>query len=248
MTSHFPIWATLVETARTWWRDFAPITFLGLGLLVLPETIVHLTGGHASDAPTTETLVSTVRALTLLMFVSAITAATMASVGPLEPRIYVLAGLKRMQAPLVTGLSIAAALVTVAIGGQLLALFTVPALIYLATPIIAALIVLWFAAMPAATALDIGPLAALRRSAQLTRQDYGRLCGLVALVVAILLPIFVLLAMLVYGVGFTEPGVPIRSVSLGDVGFWVGQLARVLIVGIVAVVPPVAYRRLVATA
>ena len=251
MTQPLAVAPTLRHTARIWWRDFAPITLLGIAILIGTELVLHVTGAAASAAESTKTLVLTARIFAALLFASAVSGATLAAghAGRLRPRTYMLGGLKLAQPGLVTALTIAAALFTLLIAELLLSLFlggaaallTIPAFIYLA--------VIWLPAIPAAIAEKRPPFLALKRSAALTRGRRWRLLALLGAAVLLLLPPSLLPYLVLLGGGATDESAArelVTELTPTSAGFWILQLTNVLLTGLVAVLPPVVYRALTA--
>ncbi|MBV7257675.1 hypothetical protein KCG44_12855 [Pacificimonas sp. WHA3] len=246
MTGRLDVPAILQAAVMTWWRDFAPIAILGLGLVVGPEVIMQMLGATESGASSTSTLATTIRALTRLMFVSAVMAATLASAARLDTRTYILAGLKRIQPPLVTGLLIAAMAVVMLIFGQLLALFVVPAAAILALPAILALMTFWLVAMPVAAALGVAPIAALRQSWRLVLPSQFKVFCVLLTAILALVPVLLLLKVVVLSdsANLEEVRAALASLGPATTGFWVIQLTAICAFGLLAVVPATLYRAL----
>ncbi|MGB3721796.1 MAG: hypothetical protein WA979_03115 [Pacificimonas sp.] len=243
MKPHLDIRTILTTSLKRWWQDFAPITLLGLALIVGTELVIHAVGANGSTAESTGTLVLTARAFAFLLFFSAVAAATLASRLPLSPRAYILTGLRGAQPPLVTGLTVAAGLICVLIVGQLLALFLTPLARLLAMPPLLGLVILWCLAMPVAAAEKKVPFAAMKRSQQMAWRHMGSLCGLAAIIVALLTLPLMLISLVLYGYAPTpeEARATLDAMTPATTAFWVGELAVVILSGILAVIPPAIY-------
>ena len=237
----------LKTSVLTWWRDFAPITLLGLALLILPELTLQALGAPNSEGRSTQTLVTTMRALTLLMFFSAVSAATLASASALPVKTYMLVGLKRIQPPLVAALCVAAGLVGILILQRVILLAAGPAISLIAVPLFATALVLWLLAMPVAAASGVAPLAAIRLSQRLALANKGPMFGIVTVALLGVLPPLMLLSTILYGINPAPARIAEISAAMtpATAGFWVAELASVLLFGLMAVLPPTLYHALV---
>ncbi|MHB9879591.1 hypothetical protein ACSMXM_08000 [Pacificimonas sp. ICDLI1SI03] len=243
MIERLSLTAILRRSAGIWWRDFAPIAMLGLGLVTVPEVIMHLIGAMGATAPSTDTLVTTIRALTRLMYVGTVMAATLSSADALPPRVYMIAGLQRLQKPLITGLTVLAALIGMLIVGQLAALFLAPMARLLAVPLSLACLTIWFVAMPVAAARQTAPLAALRYSTRLIRPVKWQVFVLVAGLLLVSAAVLLGMALVIFGAGSSSDQVRTGIETMGPttMGFWISQLVSVLLLGFLSVVPAVLY-------
>ncbi len=204
---------------------------------------MYAMGATGDGEASTSTLVLTARSFAFLLFFSTVTTATLASRTALPPRTYILSGLRGAQPPLVAGLTAAAGIISVLIIGQLLALFITPWARLLILPPTVALVILWLLAMPVAAAEKKVPFAAIRRSQQMAWAHMGALCGIMATVTAMLMLPLILISLVIYGYGPTpeEARATLATITPRTAAFWIGELAVVILSGMVAVIPPSIY-------
>lgn len=232
---------------ETWWRDFAPITILGLLLLTGTELILQLTGAAGSGSSSTQTLVTTVRAAAFALYLSAVSGGTLLRLAGLTPRPggYISAALRVAQPGLLTALVIAAGIFGVLIAGLFLNMLLGEAANLLVVPAFLFLLALWLPAIPASIEEHLPPLTALRRATRLTRSYRGRLLGLLLLIGIVLIPPAMLVFAVVFGpaVVMGADGAPstLPVLPLTRPGFWIVELSNLLFSGLIAVVPPTVY-------
>lgn len=234
----------LRRTAETWWRDFAPITLLALMLTTGTDLILYLIGAAHSPDPTTVTLATTARALAFVLFFSAVSAGTLlGGVRRLSPRTYILGGLKLAQPGLVAALLLAAMFFLVLIGELLLGMASRILARALSIAATGGILIVWLPAIPAAVAERLGPTAALRRAAALTRGRRWMLLGFTALVALVIVPPAVLLFYTVFGHALSAADVNQRMLEINPatIHYWVMELGDVLIRGFCAAALPTAY-------
>ncbi len=228
--------AVASRAARAWWRDFVPITLLGLGLLTMPGLVAGMLLGAAPVTdPIWGTAAATVMGILAMLFVAAVAFGVIAGElgAPLPPARFALMGLAGAAAglpvALLFGSGAVAALIALrlaALAGPLGALAGAAALA-LALAGLAA----WLPAIPAAVAERAGTLAALRRAARLTRGQRTRL------------------ALLCLGSGLALWALAAATHGFGRTGAlawtaperWLGELVGVLALGLAACLPPAAY-------
>ncbi|MEE4349860.1 MAG: hypothetical protein V2J26_06495 [Pacificimonas sp.] len=243
-----PFVMTILRSAgESWWRDFAPITILGLLLLTGTELAVYATGGSASSDPNTQTLVQTAKAAAFSLFVAAVSAGHLLRLSEPSPapKTYVLGGLRLAQPGLLTALTIAAVLfglliidlILRALLGGWSSLFVFALSLFV--------IALWLPAIPAAIAERLPPLTAMKRGANLTKGMRGRLTGLVLFAAALLIPPFMAIYAVVYGVTAvpSDEGAlsALPALTPATARFWIVELSDVIFGGLIASIPPAVY-------
>lgn len=240
---------TLEEVARSYWRDFAPIMLLGIALLLVPTLVLSLfLSGTPADNPVVETL----SAMFSLMFISAVSAATLsgyAAPRQLSPRVYFELGVRGLQPGLIAALTIAAGLVTILIARLLLAQFTGDSAIWwmLAIAAILAALAALAPAISAAYAERLMPPSAIRRSFALTKGARVRILGIILMLFILIMPAAMVIRAVVFGFDTSpaEAQAKLASLTPAAASYWILQLFNLLVTGLIAVVPPVLYRRLV---
>jgi hypothetical protein len=231
--------ALVARAARAWWRDFAPITLLGLALLTLPGMVAGALLGAAPAAdPMWGTAAATVLGILAMLFVAAVAVGVIAGeLGrPLPPARFATMGLAGAAAGLPVGLLFGSAAVATLIVLRLAPLAGLAGVLVAAAVLALALagLAAWLPAVPAAVAERAGTLAALRRAAQLTRGSRTRL------------------ALVCLGAGLTLWALAAATQGFGRMGAlpltsperWIGELVGVLALGLAACLPPVAYLEL----
>ena len=249
----FDVIATLRLALVAYWRDFAPITFLGFGLVTLPSLLARtVLGGEAIAAdPTLGTIVQTGLGILTMLFFCAVSFGVMSALAgrPLGVKRFMRIGLAAAQPGLVVALILGAGVMSVAIvlllgrglgaGGAFLSLAAIVALLW-------ALSVL-LPAVPAAIAERRGPLEALRRAAQLTRGNRGRLLGLCLIVGLALVPALGFVNVVVFGPQASAEQVRelTARMSLSSPGLWIDKLTDLLLLGVLASIPAATYMQLI---
>ncbi|MBZ6378941.1 hypothetical protein B5C34_10300 [Pacificimonas flava] len=241
-----PILRTTIET---WWRDFAPITMLGLLILTGTELVIHLMGVSGSMDPSTATLIQTARAAAFALFVSAVSAGTMLRLAGMtrRPGTYMLASLKLAQPGLLTALTLAALVFGLLIVDLLLGAVIGGMSRVVILPAILFMLACLLPAIPVSIEERLPPLSALRRAAGMTKTHRGPILGLLLLVFAILLLPAMLVFAVVYGpVALTAEGsedlaATLPALSITRPGFWIVELSSLMFNGLIAVVPPTVY-------
>lgn len=245
--------ATLRLALAAYWRDFAPITFLGFGLLTAPSLLLRaMLGGEAIAAdPTLRTIVQMAMGVLTMLFFCAVSFGVMSALAgrPLGVRRFMRIGLAAAQPGLVVALILGSGVMTVAIvllfgrglgaGGAVLSFAAIVALLW-------ALSVL-LPAVPAAIAERRGPLEALLRAAQLTRGNRGRLLGLCIIVCLALVPALGFVNVVLFGPQATSAQVRVATAafSLASPGLWIAQLTDLLMLSVLASIPAAAYMQLI---
>lgn len=231
------------------WRDFAPIVFLGLIFVTLPAVLARLYAGSGAGAPdpTLGTLAETFRWLLVMIFLSAVTGGVLSQFGGrvVTPSEFMRNGLRAMQPGLVVSLVIGVALVTLRIAFVLLAAFVPTSgawtLVFVGACI--AVFALWAVAIPVALNEQRMPLMALRRSADLTRGNRWRLAGLFLVIALAVLPPIMLVRFVIFGNASTPLQIAeiIRGMTITSPALWISQLTTLLIFGLLSVVPAALY-------
>lgn len=237
----------LRSSVETWWRDFAPITLLGLLLLTGTELILQLTGAATSESESTLTLVITVRATAFALFVAAVSAGTLLRLSGLtkQPGPYMRVALKVAQPGLWTALVIAVGLFCLLIGEFFLRMLIGEASSLVVVFAILFMIAIWLPAIPLSIEERLPPLNALRRASGLTKHYRTRLLGLVLLIGIILVPPTIFVFAIVFGTATVmgADGAPdtLPALALNRPGFWIMELSNLMFSGLIAVVPPTVY-------
>jgi hypothetical protein len=228
--------ALAARAARAWWRDFAPITLLGFGLLTLPGLVAGaLLGAAPATDPVWGTAVATILGILAMLFFAAVAVGVVSGeLGrPLPPARFALLGMAGAAAGLPVGLLFGTAAVAVLIALRLAPLAGPVGAVAGAAALALALagLAAWLPAIPAAVAERAGTLAALRRAARLTRGERTRL------------------ALLCLGSGIALWALASATHGFGRMGAlamtaperWIGELVGVMALGLAASLPPAAY-------
>lgn len=231
--------ALVARAARAWWRDFAPITLLGLALLTLPGLIAGaLLGTAPASDPVWGTAATTMLGILAMLFAAAVALGVIAGdMGkPLRPAHFLAMGLSGAAAGLPVGLLFGSAAVITLIIMSLAPLAGLAGVLVAIAALALALagLAAWLPAMPAAVAERAGTLAALRQAARLTRGNRTRL------------------ALLCLGAGLALWALAAATQGFGRIGAlpptspgrWIGELVGVLALGLAACLPPAAYLEL----
>ena len=212
-------------------RDFAAIVGGGFVAVALPA--LALGGIGAGDDRFT--LAVTARGVLAMLYVAVVAHGVVARLAgaPLPPRAFVAQGLARARPGLIVGLLFAAAIVVVMIvelagragtaAGTLLHALAAAGVIWAVCVLLPAI--------PAAVAERLGPIAALRRAADLTRGSRDRILALLAIAAFTLAPAAALIALLAEGGG-------------GVAGRWPTALFELLAAALLSTLPPVVYQGL----
>ena len=240
---------TLRRAGLAWWRDFVPITGLGAALVTLPDLVAHALSA-AAPGPEAAMLIGTAEAVCLILFFAVVSRGVVHALAgrPLGTRDFVVIGLAGARPGVVTGLLLMTALFTVGI------VFTVGAWLGPAAVLVNAGAVclalagtaILLPAVPAAAAEQLGAVASLERAAGLTRGNRARLLGLVLLVLLAFVPVNGVIAITVFGQSATTAAISASyaRMTLLDPGLWIVELSTLLIVGLLACIPPTVYAAL----
>lgn len=228
--------AVIARAARAWWRDFVPITLLGLGLLTLPGLAANaLLGAAPATDPVWGTATATVLGILAMLFIAAVAFGVVSGeLGrPLPPGRFALMGLAGAGAGLPVALLMGSGAIAALIALRLAPLAGPLGALAGALALALALagLAAWLPAIPAAVAERAGTLPALRRAARLTRGQRGRL-ALLCLGAALALWA---LASATHGFGRLD------ALAWTSPQRWLGELVGVLALGLAACLPPAAY-------
>lgn len=251
--SKLDVMLALRQMVQTFWDDFGPIIVCGLVLLLLPGVVGQMLLKPADPGLPVNTgmatLVQTLNGLGTMIFVAVVSFGTLARLAgrPLDLRGYTRIGLLASQPGLLVGLVMGIAGMAVGVVyilgsgsavGRLAGIAAMGALVY-AT-------VIWATAVPAAIAERLAPVAALRRSAELTRGTRMRIFGTMLVAVLGILPALMLLTTVVFGVNSGPEAVQdvMARWTLASPGMWLVQLGNLLVAALVAPLPAVIYHQL----
>jgi len=237
--------AALRLALTIFWRQFAPIVFLGLIFLTLPAVALRTFSIATATAPDPAlgTIAETLRWLLVMVFLCAVTGGVLARTS--DPRAFMRAGLGRLQPGLVVALIIGIGLMTLRIVlllasrvlqlGQMSSLFFVVACI--------AVFAVWAVAVPVALGERQWPMDALRRSAELTRGNRWRLAALFIFIALALTPAIMAVRFAVFHAAKTPHQIAeiVQSMTITSPGLWIVQLSTLLIYGLLSVVPVALY-------
>ena len=240
---------TLQLAFRLWWREFAPITGLGFALVTCPALVARALAPWTAQTGF-GTIVATTQGVLGMLFAAAVSFGALASVigKPLPPRRFVVTGLGASQPGLVTGLTLGAGAMSIAIllilsrslggAGAFVALGSLVLALYGAATLLPA--------VPAAVAERLTPVAALERAARLTRGNRTRLMGLALLLAIGLVVLGGMVTLLLFGPDATPEAMARTGAKMGfdDPGLWIALLSDLLLAGLLACVPPAVYARL----
>lgn len=240
---------TLRLALLLWWRDFAPITLLGMQFMLFPALIARgLAGPGVTISPAAATIVQTILGVLAMLYVASVTFGIMSAlVGrPLAWRRFILLGLGAAQPGLVVALVLGVGMMTLAIVALLGRTLSA------AIPLAAIGLGLWglavlMPAVPIAVAERLGPLDALARARAVTRGNRWRLVGMVAIVAVLLVSVAGIVTSVIFGVAATPAQMSARAAAftLADPGLWIAEIVDMLVLGIVATIPPTAYIQMV---
>lgn len=237
--------ATLRLAVEIFWRQFAPIVILGLVFLTIPAVAMRSFGLASSTTvdPALGTIAETLRWLLVMIFLCAVTGGVLSRTS--DPRAFMRVGLSRIQPGLVVALIIGIAVMSLRIVlllvSRLLSLGQMSSLLFVALCIAA--FALWALAIPVALSEQRWPVAALRRSAELTRGNRWRLSALFLLIILVLMPAVMLIRFVIFSRAETPLQVAeiVRGMTITSPALWIVQLSTLLIYGLLSVVPVALY-------
>ena len=221
-------------------RDAAPILLLGFGMVSIPALAL----GALPPAEGLGTMLSVAIGLSGLLYVTIVSFGAMTRlVGrPLDPARFAAAGLAASPPGYSVALLLGAGAVVAAIVGLLLPAGAPLHLLLWAAAAWGLVVVL--PALPAALAERLGPVAALRRAARLTRGNRGRIVALLLVVPLLgLLPAATVIGQVVPVFGIGRDG-GAALLALGDPRLWLKTGFELVAVALTATVPPVVYMQL----
>lgn len=247
----------LRQAFDAFWRDFAPIILLGFLFVTVPALFVHvafdnapLVQGTRQVDPTLGTLVQTFSFLLAFIFICAVNFGVMHALAgrQLETTTFMREGLRAARPGVLVALLLGALAMVVAI---IITLFARGSLFgfLLSMAVLAGAVwafAAWMVAIPAAIAERRTPIDALRRSAELTRGNRGRLVGLLLVTMLAILPPWMIVELVVFGPQTSSNRITqiLSEMTLFSPGLWIGQLFTLLVLGLLATVPAVVYMQL----
>jgi hypothetical protein len=237
--------AVLRLALTIFWRQFAPIIFLGLIFLTLPAVALRTLSiaTTAAPDPALGTIAETMRWLLVMIFLCAVTGGVLARTH--DPRAFMRAGLSRLQPGLVVALVVGIGLMTLRIIllllSRVLQLGQMSSLLFVVACI--AVFAVWVLAIPAALHERQWPKVAFQRSAELTRGNRWRLSALCILIALALTPVIMAVRFVVFHAAQTPQQVAeiVRSMTITSPALWIVQLSTLLIYGLLSVVPVALY-------
>lgn len=253
------IMIVLRQLLAIFWLDFGPIVLLGLGLLALPtllsQALLQSVGtdpqsGNLVD-PSLATIVQTADAVLMMVYVCVVTYGVLARLSgrPLDANSFIRSGLRAAQ----PGVLVALVLGALAMGVNIVRLLASSAdliggiIALLCYGVIIWGLATWLPAVPAAIVERASPIAALKRAADLTRGQRGRLIGLLLVLGIALLPVAMIMTMVLFGTQ-PDPHIVAKTMmewSVLSPGLWIMLLLNVLITGLIAPLPAIIYARLI---